>query len=481
MASRSCAGPRRRFLVTLRQGAAQKPPLIAVTGLRGACLWAREMVDALPADGRPVYGLNLPEDDPHAERQDSLQSLAEAMAEELIAEFGDRPLHLVGYSFAGFLAFVLAGLLRDKGGNPGRTILVDPNSNLGPTLPRFEENAHIPVEARLSHLRWEHRLRITPIDVDYIYCPEAFPGPRKNDAEEFALLTGGDMAVHQIATSHVAIIHGAQARKLASVVDGILAGTRQPEARLTARFTPEDLDRALTARDLSLAGRFADAAVLYDGLVARYGHAAEWLHAARLAAHAGAGRRGVFWRETMRGVFGAGHTARYWCILGAAGEKAGALRLSRIAWRRALRLSGSDVFGGFQLVLSLLYSRKFSAAQAVADEIEHRARTPVPALMARAAIAKVSGLDGQCHLLLVDALSRSSITIGHVLAALNQILGPEDHQIALRLIDGALEYFHEDAALLHARSEWLARADAEGVADAGRQRTRPGMRSMAKS
>jgi len=468
MAASSKTGPRRRFLVTLRDGDATKTPLIAVAGLRGACLWAREMVENLPRDGRPVFGLNLPEDDPLVANHDSLRSLADAMAEELLAEFGHRELHLVGYSFAGFLAFVLAGALQAKGGELGHTILIDPNSNLAPELPRFDHDAPFPVQARLNRLRWGHRLRLTPVRIDYIFCPETFPGPRNNGAEEYALLAAGGLNVHEFATSHLAVIHGMHARKLARMVDEILAGDAGPGRSIETRFSADDLDRAYAARDLSLEGRTSEAARIYDDLAHRYGASAQWLHAARLSTHAKAGGRTVFLRDVMRGMLRDDYTALHWSTLGKTCQVAGHRRLAHIAWRQAMKRSGGDVFGGFELVLSLLNTGRISKAKAVASEIERHAITPIPGLMARAAIAKSTGQIGQCQVLLLDALSRSTVNIGHVRAALNHILAPEDHQFALRVIDGALEYFKDDPAIQHTRSQWEARAQAaEEKADTG--------------
>lgn len=446
-----------KHLVLLRDGPRDQPPLVAVMGLHGACIWARDLVDALPLHHGAVYGLNLDSEDAQSAAVSSLYQLASAMVDEIEAEFSDRPVRLIGYSFAGFLAFVLTWELERRGKTPQHLIQIDPNTNLLPV----EGDAPPPQEgaaAKMAALRTACRLAPISTPIDYVFCANSFPLPRRHDVEEWATLAQGGVRVFTLQTSHLAVIYGAWAKVLARTVTGILDGTLSPDAAMTAALTGDQITQVYAARDALAANNPVMALATCSALLAGSARGLTFLEVLQARILARSGDLPALKRLVQVEM------ARPNCNPPLLGEIARLLRQAddtRLAIRVLRHLfdcSGPEVYGAFDLVSMALSQGHVLRARWLAVLAARRGRSPLTGLLCKAAIARCRGQRGTAFDLILQAVVRSDIGIPHFTVILDQILRPHDHVLALRLIESAELQFKGAEILSRLRRDWETHA-----------------------
>jgi len=449
-----------RHLVLLRNGPLDRPPIIIATGMYGGCIWAREMVDALPERLGAIYGLNLDPADRDAIGVASLSDLAARMCDEIEQQFGRQPVSFVGYSFAGFLAFLLAAELERRGFDATRLILIDPNTNLLPHQGASDPPGSA-TSARLVELRSACRLPLISTGIDFIFCATAFPLPRLRDAEEWALLTRGGLRQFTLQTSHLAVIYGAWARLLARTVEGILDDSSKPDKVFDAALDALAIARIYDARDALLAGDTRRgrelAAALLDG--SAQGLAAVHVLHARAVAMAGdlRGLKRLARDEMARPMPDLALLGDLSMLLRSSGD----WRFARRVVRRLFQYSGPEVYGAFDLVAIHLALGQPIRARRVAARVGAVGRSPITGLLCRAAIARQRGQRGEAFDLILEALGRSDAGIAHFAAVLDRVLRPQDHVFGLKLIEGAEAQFKGADILGRLRRDWEAHAAAE--------------------
>jgi thioesterase domain-containing protein len=99
------------------------PPLLCMPPVSGSVFAYLALADILPA-GRPVYALEAPGYDDGEQPCDRLTALASGYLARL-AELGDGPRLLLGWSMGGMVAFDMACQLAAAGQQPAAVLLVD--------------------------------------------------------------------------------------------------------------------------------------------------------------------------------------------------------------------------------------------------------------------------------------------------------------------------------------------------------------------
>jgi len=121
----SAPKPRRPdALVTIQRGAAEQPVVVCVPGA-GASVFSFAPFAQSLGGTYAVYGLQPKGLDGGALPHATVEAAAHAYVQELQQRLPDVPLHLVGHSFGGWVAFEMALRLRAAGRTPAGLILVD--------------------------------------------------------------------------------------------------------------------------------------------------------------------------------------------------------------------------------------------------------------------------------------------------------------------------------------------------------------------
>jgi amino acid adenylation domain-containing protein len=455
-----------RHLVLLRAGNPDKPPVVAVMGLHGAVAWARGLVANWPEHGPSVYGLNLPPDDPTASRYQTLAELTESLADELIAAFGDAASpSLMGFSFGGFLAAALAATLEQRGQKPARVILIDAASNF--LRPSGDEHADEETASnRLGALRNDHHLVQIDAPIDLVICTVVFPLPRPNDTAMWSLIGRSGTRRHEIASSHLVVVHPPWVKVLSRKIDHILGGSAEPVASVAVTGSAADIDLIYAARDAHRDDAFGRAAQLYRKALAR--NAAQWpfLWSGLMRCLADADR-GWALRRVVRHLPKSDVAA--WSTAATTLSRSAQPRAARRAMQRVVDLSGGTGLGTLHAILMYWRAGKRAKARNVAASARATGRTPLVAELCDAHLARLSGDRGTCFDLVVRAMGRSDISVAHVIAILDLILRPADHVFALRLIDTAIKQFPGSFLLEDRETRWRNNAAEAAAQDAAGQ------------
>jgi amino acid adenylation domain-containing protein len=99
-------------------------PLFCVPGQRGTAMTFRDLSAAL-ATNHPVYCLQFPGLDGVTEPASTVEATATQFSDEIRRLYPDGPVHLLGYSYGGVVAYELARQLRKLARPVGKLILVD--------------------------------------------------------------------------------------------------------------------------------------------------------------------------------------------------------------------------------------------------------------------------------------------------------------------------------------------------------------------
>jgi thioesterase domain-containing protein len=113
---------RRSSLVTIRTGGSKKP-LFFLPDIGGGVQYARRFVAYIDSD-RPLYGFR-PVIAPNCPVPDSIEAMVQAFVLDLSLAGFPRPYHLVGHSFAAFVAFETARQLAASNEDVGLVALLD--------------------------------------------------------------------------------------------------------------------------------------------------------------------------------------------------------------------------------------------------------------------------------------------------------------------------------------------------------------------
>jgi thioesterase domain-containing protein len=137
---------------TLQKGDG-KIPLFFFPDLGGSVFYAKKLVAALDAK-QPVYGFRLDSRTAWANFEIDIPSLAEKIADALIASDHTEPYHLIGHSFAGIMAFETARQLESKGAEVGILAILDAGVPLKYNKRSLLENLIYPFKLVFNILRY---------------------------------------------------------------------------------------------------------------------------------------------------------------------------------------------------------------------------------------------------------------------------------------------------------------------------------------
>ncbi len=120
--------PTRVSLVEVRRPAdaseASRPPLVVGPTLFGHVGEWRELVQGTEFD-RAVYGIEFHGDTAFPTERPTLEEIVSNVADAMIAQFSDKPVHLAGHSFGAHVAYELGQQLRARRVAPLSIVLVD--------------------------------------------------------------------------------------------------------------------------------------------------------------------------------------------------------------------------------------------------------------------------------------------------------------------------------------------------------------------
>lgn len=116
---------RLRRLNLIQPGDPSRPPLVVVYDLHGGAFRFRELARSMGED-QEVWGLDNPMLDGHGDMPRTIEQLADMHVADLLEQFGEAPINLVGYSGSGtYVAFEIARQLLGAGGSVGFLCLID--------------------------------------------------------------------------------------------------------------------------------------------------------------------------------------------------------------------------------------------------------------------------------------------------------------------------------------------------------------------
>jgi amino acid adenylation domain-containing protein len=437
-------------------------PLYCLPGLMGHALWAWAPAQHLGGAAGPVWGVTLGALADPASRPATLAALADRLLDTILAAH-DGPvaagIDLAGYSMAGFVAWAVAERLEARGLPPGRLVLIDPNTNLAPRIYRLPP-ADDPVEAWLVALREAHRLGPLATRVDFVGSTEDFPLPPAHDPAEWAILAGGGVAVHPIATQHHALVAARWAPVLGARLAAILAGTAAPAAVLHDPWPQADRDAAAAAAAAAQAGDTTGALRLLDGLARRRGGLPDFLRRYRWRLAAAAGRRGLLRLGALWALAGRGPPDDPVTLtLAAACHRTGLPGLARRLWLRRLGASlarGGDQ-GAFMAMAALLADGRVARARRLARQLEALPRPGVDGCLALALAARALGRPDVLDLRLRQALTDSTVNLGHLRTLLLNVLRPGDADHAARALAVAEQLLPGQPIVAEVAGHWAAR------------------------
>jgi thioesterase domain-containing protein len=129
-------GPGHEALLTIQRGAPDRAPLACMPGAGDNVAAFSALAAALDPD-QPILGL-LPRglaqgQVPHT----SVQAAARAHLAALLRQVSSGPIHPLGHSFGGWIAFEMALQLRALGRTPASVTLVDTDPPAGPKAPEY--------------------------------------------------------------------------------------------------------------------------------------------------------------------------------------------------------------------------------------------------------------------------------------------------------------------------------------------------------
>lgn len=101
-----------------------RPGLLIMPDVIGHVHRWQEMFAQVDFD-RPVFGLELTGNTPYWKDNPSIKDIAEKLGEVVLQNAGEKPLHVIGHSFGGYLAYELGQHLRQQGHPPLSVTLVD--------------------------------------------------------------------------------------------------------------------------------------------------------------------------------------------------------------------------------------------------------------------------------------------------------------------------------------------------------------------
>lgn len=184
MASADRARAEARRIVHLRRGEG-RVHLVFAPDVGGNVLYARSLVAALPA-GIDAYALPLTGEMIGAQRTITLELMAESFAKVLAQTVPEGPLHVAGFSFAGFVAFETARALERSGRPVERIWLFDARADRISATRSLLSNPGLEARHALRYLRrhWRRMLGLDPapdllrgfrrIELDLSTRPEAY-------------------------------------------------------------------------------------------------------------------------------------------------------------------------------------------------------------------------------------------------------------------------------------------------------------------
>jgi thioesterase domain-containing protein len=111
-------------LLTLRSGKPEGEQIFCIPGAGASVISFLDLAQVAPA-GLAIHGLQPRGLDGTSTPYSTVQSTAEALEPLIIEQHGVRPVHLVGHSFGGCVAFELACRLRERGRPPASLSLID--------------------------------------------------------------------------------------------------------------------------------------------------------------------------------------------------------------------------------------------------------------------------------------------------------------------------------------------------------------------
>ncbi|MEO1331116.1 MAG: amino acid adenylation domain-containing protein [Pseudomonadota bacterium] len=223
------SAPRNALLRRLQTGAADGEPVVFLPGGGGASNWAANMAAAW-ATTRPLFGASLRPLERELAKAKDLEALADRLIDAVYEEVGGRAPHLVGYSYAGFLAFFVAARAKRRGLPVGRVVMFDSATNFDrlseETLlaARASSPAELTLRRHMRLLKARTRLEPASIAVDAFQCPMAPRAIRWNSSADWVGLAEGGVSLLPMPCYHNQITRGDHARDAAERTEALLQG-----------------------------------------------------------------------------------------------------------------------------------------------------------------------------------------------------------------------------------------------------------------
>lgn len=252
----------------LRDGNPELSPLVCIGGINGEVIWVRKILDQWP-DDRAVIGISIGPESDWDVLPKTLDQLADVFIQEIKDAIGDKTCHLFGYSFGGTLASVMKDRSDRTGGPVDKVIMLDSSNNLGITAYRDKFFRPYP-QGFLNKLNIEYQHPYSTSDFHLIRCLRCFRKPFPDRVENLSYTTSGTIKVFNIDTYHESANTIRWSETVATIVSGIINDTRKPDQSVDSNSSAELLSKLYMARQLSLLGKASESERLYSDILDKY-------------------------------------------------------------------------------------------------------------------------------------------------------------------------------------------------------------------
>lgn len=369
----------KQHLRVLRHGHADLSPIVLMPGVNGQFAWAIEILAAMSVEN-PVLALrfDLPRELPLADG--FLADLVESLLDDLAGHPAERPFTLVGYSFGGTLAGLVAARAAARGIALERIVLLDSGSPLGRLAPSREQT----VKQALGNQVYLHPAGPVTCECDIVAATRSFPHPKPDNAEGWSYFTSQPLREHLIDAIHLQLVAPHFAPRVARMIEGIVAHRTEPDRLRPSRYDPATLDRVNAIKRHVREGRPEDATPILKDLVPEHGEIPAWIAVGLINLYRQAGRPGRIRRLLqMSERFAA---AEIWWNLANAGIGAPMPML------RKSHAASARTFGcALPLAIRLARTGRTAEARKILHALRRDPRFSVEAGIAEGALAAISG------------------------------------------------------------------------------------------
>lgn len=440
-------------IALLRDGDPALTPVVCVTGIMGDCMWAREIVQAWPGD-RPIYGISFGEQSERAKDPSSLNEFAVEIVEEIKNLFDKRPVHLVGYSFGAFLAFILAGKMKQAELPIARIVMLDGGLNLTKLSVDVPEIATQYPKDLLKRLYVEHNLSPLELQFDLIICRRGFPGHNSDIIQPWAIFANNGLRIHEFDTFHTNIIYGKWAARTAKLTEEILSGKEQIGTLVsTPRWPKESHNLLRKARQEAIAGDTKSALATFEKLSNELQPLPSWIYQIFAELHCRNQDRKSL-RNMIRKMQNTdGMSSESWMEVAGVASNFKFRKIAHNCLMRAAKFKDEEFTGKFRLASLFIKNDELVEAENIAKEISQTKRWEIEAQLIYALVARKRDDKERALSHVETAMAHEDIGLSHIRFALLRILAPYDTALACDLVYSKLEDFRNNPKLVAIRDD----------------------------